>query len=142
MQGGHAVKAVPMTSQLLEEVQHEANVYSQLVSLQGSTIPQIHFAGELDLFGEPYYGLIMDVCGVALASLLPAELSKHKGAALDCLQQLHRCGFIHGDVRLANFLVSNTDRVVLIDLAFAERTACNQQKGKEKESLISLFDIA
>jgi serine/threonine protein kinase len=135
----HAVKAVPIGSSLLPELKHEANMYDKLTKLQNlGFLPRVKATG--DLFMGSYYGFAMEVLGPNLGSFLPESRLVFKEQAVQCLSALHEEGYLHGDIRLENFVTAPGGRVVVIDLGFAQAIANVEDQHAEMEQLLALLD--
>lgn len=64
----------------------------------------------------------------------------HKSALLRALDRLHSLGFVHGDVRPQNIVVS-TAGPVLVDFGRC-RLASEEERADEREALEELLDMA
>jgi tRNA A-37 threonylcarbamoyl transferase component Bud32 len=60
-------------------------------------------------------------------------------SAAAALQSIHRRGFLHGDVKLANFVVDDKSRVFCIDFGFSERCDDDEAYRREQRQLRACF---
>lgn len=135
---GYAVKAVPVESPLLPELIHEAELYTKLVRLQNvGILPRVKSTGYL--LAGTHFGFAMELLGSNLAALTPQQRRSFKERAMTSLAALHDAGFLHGDVRLENFVTAPGGRVVLIDLGFARPATAAEDMNTELEQLTALF---
>lgn len=119
------VKRVGTDSVLRGELQAEAEVYRVLhqASLAGQISPRLLYAG---VMGNDL-GIVTTFEGHALYDIpANARTDSMRNSALQALHQLHLLGFVHGDVRSANFVVK-LSRVMLIDFGFARRGSPEEQ---------------
>ncbi|CAG9463936.1 unnamed protein product [Pedinophyceae sp. YPF-701] len=107
---------------------YEWHVYSELGDCYG--IPKAHYKGSQDEF----FILIMDVLGPSLWDVCSKRMSVVDDVFVACvameslaiLEQLHRKGYVHGDVKPENFLMGKAgsedhNRLFLVDLGLATR---------------------
>ena len=136
--GGKAVKAVPVSSAILPEVEHEVAVYHSLRALQDEgVIPRVLQSGFC--LGGAYFGFVMDLHGSSLASLPAEQQHERAGAARHALRRVHQSGFAHGDVRLENFVVSASGGTMLLDFGFAEPLSGDAEADEEMRQLECLL---
>lgn len=138
----HAVKALPLSSSLLPELVNEVQVYQTLQPLQDAgVIPRVVATGHM--FGGGYLGIVMELLGPNLDSMPLSQLQQHKRGAVQALQIFHAHHYLHGDIRLANFVIAaEGKRIVILDLAFAEPSKSANAQALEMEQLLSLFESA
>lgn len=145
---GKAVKVLPLGSdpEILEELEHEARVYQSLQRLQGRTIPVVLYAGPIQ--NETRYGLVMSLAGCSLDSLSPDQRRPFERSATDALASLHAENWLHGDIKLSNFVLANSpnpnaiipdDHVLIIDLGFAKQSDDPVAKEQEQSELLDCF---
>ena len=103
-------------------LEHEYRVYMTVG--ESKLYPAIHWFGE----DGDYRVLVMEILG----SSMEQDMKKY-GAfgnkkcsdvaiqCLNCLQHLHRCGYIHRDLKPQNILYGRAGQVFLIDLGLAKR---------------------
>jgi len=113
----------------------EVEAYNQLQPLQGICVPKFYGTIAFDhqsLCRMPP-GILTEVHGILLQFIDGKRLDefgtesplvptlKHIGqAAVLCFERIHSLGVLHGDVRLGNLMVRNSDRrVFLVDFALA-----------------------
>jgi len=118
------------TKEAQEELAHEVEVYESLRTLQGRVIPRVLFGGHARF---DRLALVLTVEGVTLYDDRGADAARRLGrkaftsAALDVLSELHRAGYLHGDIALRNVVVDpETLQVKLIDLGRATPLAAVQ----------------
>ena len=113
----------------------EVGAYNQLQSLQGICIPKFFGTVTFDpqSLSRMPPGVLTEVHGILLQFIDGKRLDeidnestlvrkhKHIGhAAVICFERIHSLGVLHGDVRLGNLMVRNSDgRVFLMDFALA-----------------------
>ncbi|KAI8918962.1 hypothetical protein DFJ77DRAFT_257891 [Powellomyces hirtus] len=134
--GAVAMKTVDrkFSSQVVA-LNHEAQIYEGLRSIQGKHIPQIFARVAYD--GYQALGLVMER-GAAVDWINPDE----RHAAKASLAALHKLGFAHGDVRDCNFValpsvswLSSARRIVCVDLALAKPNASSNELALEQQAL-------
>jgi len=133
----------------------ECQAYRRMQSLQGISIPRFYGTTLFDATCEMAAGTDPEVLGIllefidgmTLEDVLDTDscLARHPyvgQAAVDCFDTITRCGVLHGDVRLANIMVSDSGRIYLIDFAFATfrpphvtDTVWDQQVSEQQESM-------
>jgi len=100
--------------------------------LQGISVPQFYGTTLFDRTCDLPTGIEPDVLGVllefidgmTLEDILDTEscLLRHPyigEAAVDCFDKITQCGVLHGNVRLANLMMTDSGRVILLDFAFS-----------------------
>ena len=113
----------------------EVGAYNHLQSRQGICVPKFFGTVTFDRqsLSRMPPGVLTEVKGILLQFIDGKRLDeldnesplvhkhKHIGqAAVICFERIHSLGVLHGDVRLGNLMVRNSDgRVFLVDFAFA-----------------------
>jgi tRNA A-37 threonylcarbamoyl transferase component Bud32 len=113
----------------------EAAAYNQLESLQGLCVPKFFGTVTFDRqsLSRMPPGILTEVRGVLLQFIDGKPLDeidiesplvhkhKHIGqASVICFERIHSLGVLHGDVRLGNLMIRDSDgRVFLLDFALA-----------------------
>lgn len=113
----------------------EARAYNQLESLQGICVPKFFGTVTFDRqsLSRMPPGILTEVHGILLQFIDGKRLDeidtesplvhkhKHIGqTSVICFERIHSLGVLHGDVRLGNLMVRNSDgRVFLLDFALA-----------------------
>lgn len=104
-----------------------------LSSLWDATVPQLLAYGP---YTDSTYALI--VTWIEGRPLKRGDSRLLEGAAA-ALESIHRRGFLHGDVKLANFVVDDKSRVFCIDFGFAERCDDDEAYRREQRQLRACF---
>jgi serine/threonine protein kinase len=129
-----ALKVADVAKQghMLKELLNEVSIYEKLVELQGNGIPIFFFHGYVE---EILYCIAVSTCGT-----VPKFLNDHqKGMLIDTLDQIHRAGILHNDIRVENILVDESGKPSIIDFGFASLGSSLIDQAKEKEELLDLI---
>jgi len=98
-----------LPTKLRDEMRNEVRAYGKLESVQGEFVPKLL-----------WYGAIVEGMADALATEYVGNARPGRRGALRALRAAHRCGVLHGDVAVRNFVRRASDgRVFLIDFGFA-----------------------
>ena len=120
-------------------LEHEANMYNQLVDMWGRYIPSKVFSGPMAIgrsgLATTYEGQSLD------SNALDFDLSKTElknKATIVALQALHNHGVLHGDIALRNIVVNpDTRSVKLIDIGSAKKVGSDKEKMQSEMNLLS-----
>lgn len=133
-----AVKSTPCeNAELVAELKHEVSVYTHLKDLQGVCVPTFRGSG----YVGSHFALATDYIGESMSSM--SHCTRLFEPAREALLRFHQAGFVHGDVRLANFVVAPDGRVFVIDFAFSyeQKTQDDEREQRsEMAQLVKLFD--
>ena len=132
----------------LERLRRERDTYDRLTSLQGDTVPAMVWSG--DLLEGMVWAVATEYSGQPLDKLAEAgSLAPHTAnSARRALRRLHESGVLHGDVRLAQFVVDEHGRVRVLDFELARwreeeqdlsDEAWNELCAEENEALAKLL---
>ncbi|KAI8995148.1 hypothetical protein BC832DRAFT_568746 [Gaertneriomyces semiglobifer] len=123
---------------LAAELNDEVGQYRNLEALQGKSIPQ--FLAYLRLWNMLHI-LVVEDCGISVQTLVdchervPTEFYESCQA---CLRAVHHQGFVHGDVKLGNFVASAAGEVRIVDLGMT-RLGTEAEMLEESRLLEELF---
>ncbi|KAK9901318.1 hypothetical protein WJX75_006159 [Coccomyxa subellipsoidea] len=134
-----AVKVAPRGSEKEMQLRHEAKGYLTVRELWKAGVPEVLLAGPLLAIGVGY-GI-----GTALVPGHPLQPGDQDllPAARDILQRVHAKGVIHGDLREANFVVTqhgSTRDIYLIDFSHCSFTFDRSAQERKLEDLDDLFE--
>lgn len=126
--GCTTTKRIPLVAKVARhdcmQFDKEHRILKHLTELGAQFMPPIHCMG---LF-EEHRVIVMHRMSTDCESLLHDEFGKRMSPAmasqvvssmLRCIEGLHRCGYIHNDVKPENFLLDSDGKIYLIDLGLA-----------------------
>ncbi|GBE89759.1 hypothetical protein SCP_1700840 [Sparassis crispa] len=108
-----------------DSLHHEARIYDKLRALQGRVIPRCLGLYEGELEDGLAACLLLEYCGAELVKILCFRARERQ--VLDSLQEIHRHGVQHNDVRECNIVVSEGGRPIIIDFDVAQEHDCKLQ---------------
>jgi Protein kinase domain len=115
---------------LVKELHHEADVYRCLDKLQGVYIPKLVWSGTVEG--------IFEGIGISPIGTVPSSLSsKQKQHLIDGLRAIHKFGFLHGDLKMQNILVSDNDTAFISDFGFSVPNANKELFEQERSNFQS-----
>ncbi|KAI8817478.1 uncharacterized protein EV422DRAFT_226305 [Fimicolochytrium jonesii] len=122
---------------LTQELDHEVTVYQAIAHLQGDAVVRVIAYVEV---WEMLRLLVLEDHGVNLwmYEQQGGKASVLKTKCRECLQKVHATGYLHGDIRLPNFLVSN-GVVRLVDFGQAKQSTVREEFIAEMRELNPLF---
>ena len=143
-------------ARMRREFQTECQVYHRLYDLQGKCVPEFYGTATFAESSESPVGIHFDVFGILLQFVEGTgfdNIEPHSPLALcypyigevavTCFEKIISLGVLHGDVRLANIIISQDGHVFIIDFAMAILRQENEsdedwdeQVHCEQESLI------
>lgn len=125
LQYGYTFIAKGVTGRAVPKLLHEEAVYEKLQPLQGRHVPVCLGSVDLRLLDQIYfydvdvrmiYFLLLSYGGAPLQNCGDQETQSCTIRAVsDVLDQMHRLGVIHGDVRLPNVLQGPAGKIMLVD---------------------------
>ena len=118
------------------ELRNEVQVYSALESLQGTVIPV--FYGYYSILGGIHLIAIED-CG---PSIPMTEISlESRNLFLTALEAFHSSRYLHGDIRLENFVYASNSTVKIIDFGRSKHAddKAEQLKAAEVDVLMDFL---
>ncbi|KAJ6486113.1 hypothetical protein C8R47DRAFT_1321040 [Mycena vitilis] len=123
-----AVLKIDHSGQRLEELRHEARIYSDLLSrYQDHLIPNYYGYFQTKIGQKTVACIITEYCGEPITTSLdkadPAFLTR----LIQEVDALHRAGVSHGDLYEGNILVKPNGDPVLVDLEAADSHACERR---------------
>jgi hypothetical protein len=116
-------------------IDDEVEVYEKLHSLQGVLIPNFLGTGWL---GDVLYGFVTSYEGESLRGKLPTDSDIQEVKHI--LEELHKLGVAHGDIRLPNIVKNGDGKVKLIDFGLAKLSSSVQDRESDMEELERLKD--
>ena len=138
----------------------ECRAYHRLLALQGICIPEFYGTTSFFRSHETSESIHFGVYGVLIQFIEGIEFDEisaqssyflthpHPGeVAVDCFEKMISMGVLHDDVRLANIILAQDDRVFVIDFALAilrEENETNEEWNEQVDvdqevGLIKLF---
>ena len=127
----HAIK--------VEELKSEMAIYHHLLELQGTAIPRFVYAGLLvdashwvDPASGERHGLATTWEGDSLDKGSIKLSPQLMNDALDVLDQIHRCGVLHGDMELRNIVCNNNGSIKFVDFGNAHCKKDELEDGRSK----------
>jgi serine/threonine protein kinase len=131
-----AVKSVPRENlELVGELKNEVSVYAQLRDLQGVCVPTFQGSG----YVGSRIALATDYIGESMSSM--SCCTRLFDSSREALRRFHEAGFVHGDVRLANFVVAPDGKVFVIDFAFSYRQKTQEDEREQTSEMRQLFEL-
>ncbi|KAI9092135.1 hypothetical protein DFS34DRAFT_633833 [Phlyctochytrium arcticum] len=125
----------------IESLNKEVDVYQHLASQQGQTIPKL--LGFIRLWGMLRM-LVLEDYGQSVEDAIKSPSAAVEDLKHECLQALdalHSQGFAHGDARIANFVVSVTGGVRILD--FGEvKDATPEWTDLDRQKMLEGFDAS
>ena len=135
--------------QMMSWFKSESQAYFQLRNLQGQCVPEFYgtITFDVDSISEMPPGILVEVPGILIQFIDGVTLDQldadspimikypHIGqAAVNCIRRLALHGVLHGDIRLANFIVREDGRVFIYDfgLAIFREEDVSEEEWKEK----------
>lgn len=121
--------AVKLSENDRSSLKHEYEIYDHIIACELASpmpIPTIYGYGDfpdfsylaMDLLGPSLDDLFEKLGGFSKATILQMGIQM-----LKCVEFLHRCGVIHGDIKGDNFAISATDprKIVIFDFGLASK---------------------
>ncbi|GAQ82686.1 Protein kinase-like domain containing protein [Klebsormidium nitens] len=130
-----AVKTLDMSrsTSRLGYLLNEATVLMELSPLWDVTVPRLLAYGP---YTDSTYAVILS--WIEGRPLMVHDKGLLRSAA-EALRSVHRRGYLHGDVRLSNFIVDGQNKVSCIDFGFAQKSLDDQAFRKEERQLKACF---
>jgi predicted Ser/Thr protein kinase len=131
-----ALKAIDLYKQssMIDELDHEMEVYDLLSDLQGSYIPTLLLHG--------FYEGGMYFIGFSLCGNVPEKLdTKQKRTLLRAMDLIHSRGIVHNDIKKENILVDGSGNPFIIDFGFATINTTLDAQNQEKAQLQALLEL-
>lgn len=131
-----------------EAFDNELAMYKSLAALQGLAIPYLLQSGRIKFTDTVFLALSYEGSIIEDAFSRRQIPSSIKEGMANALQSLHRQGVLHGDVRLDNFVSSNSGAhsVRIIDFEYAtlidSELGCSQKTIEELAQVEALCSIS
>ncbi|KAJ7648306.1 hypothetical protein DFH06DRAFT_1476341 [Mycena polygramma] len=136
------VVKITFTTEQQDRLRHEYEVYRRLANVQG--VPKIY--GIFDDLEGGAIVLVMTCCGECLWTLRPDPGAKvsisptQRAQFLTILENIHRAGVRHHDIRAENLMLTEIGEAFIIDFDRADFDPTTGKKRREMERLASLLD--
>jgi serine/threonine protein kinase len=115
------------------EILNEVCAYDRLSHLQGTSIPRLLFHG---LIEEVLYCIGLSLCGAVPETLTAGQ----KQMLLHGLDEIHKAGLLHNDIKVDNILVDEHGVARLIDFGFASLSSEPADHAKERNQLLECIE--
>ncbi|KAJ6467970.1 hypothetical protein C8R47DRAFT_810437 [Mycena vitilis] len=125
---------------------HEYEVYRRLTRSDVQGIPKVY--GMFDDLEGGAIALVMSHCGSCLSALQPdpavalSVLSEQRAHFIAILENIHRAGVHHHDIRPENLMLTEAGEAAIIDFDRANFDPTSGRKQREMERLIAILDGA
>lgn len=122
------VADIAKNREMLPELLNEILIYGHLATLQGNGIPRILCHG--------YIESVLYCVGVSVCGSVPLTLNdRQKHMLIDTLENIHRLGILHNDIKRENILVDPNGNPYIIDFGFATINTALDAQSEEKAQL-------
>jgi predicted Ser/Thr protein kinase len=129
------VKTLDMahSTRRLPALLNEVYTLKDLPSLWGKRVPR------LLAYGPYTQSLYAVVVGEIPGRVLRSTDADHAEDAAEALRSVHQRGYLHGDIKLENFLIGNNGAVFVIDFGLATKSANREAHAREQGALRKCF---
>ena len=124
---------VAKNQEMLPELLNEVSIYQELSELQGNGIPK--------LFCHGYLEDVLYFVGVSICGSVPETLTEQQKQKLhNTLENIHKAGILHNDIKKENILVDEDGNPSIIDFGFSTRTNSKENQIEEIFVLSQLIE--